>query len=74
MLMGVLARVYPELTSFTADATLLEIKVLYGLGSLEEVRGLGRRRAEASGRRAAVHSGAPSDRSTAAGAERSPRG
>lgn len=43
--MGTLAREYPELASFTADATLLEIKVKHGLGGLQEVRELGRRRA-----------------------------
>ena len=48
--MGTLARDYPELASFTADATLLEIKVRHGLGTLEEVRALGRRRAAAGER------------------------
>ena len=43
---GTLVREYPELASFTADATLLEIKVRYGLSSFREVRELGRRRAE----------------------------
>lgn len=45
--MGTLASEYPELATFTADATLLEIKVKHGLGTLEEVRALGRRRAAA---------------------------
>jgi hypothetical protein len=53
--MGTLARQYPELASFTADATLLEIKTIYGLGSLEEVRRLGRRRAEAARPSASGH-------------------
>jgi len=53
--MGTLTGQYPELASFTADATLLEIKTIYGLGSLEEVRRLGRRRAEAGRRSASVH-------------------
>lgn len=43
--MHALAEDYPELASFTPDATLLEVKVMYGLGNLEEVRELGRRRA-----------------------------
>ncbi len=47
--MGTLAREHPELSSFTADATLLEI---HGLASLEEVRRLARHRAE-TGRKAA---------------------
>lgn len=56
--MGTLAREYPELASFTADATLLEIKTMYGLASLEEVRRLGRLRAQ-TGRK-------PADRHTPA--------
>jgi hypothetical protein len=42
--MCTLAETYPELGTFTPDATLAEIKTRYGLGSLEQVRGLGRRR------------------------------
>jgi hypothetical protein len=42
---GVLAERYPELAAFTADATLLEIKTIHGLSTLEEVRALARRRA-----------------------------
>jgi len=42
--MSALAAEYPELSSFTADATLSEIKTRYGLGSFEQVRELGRRR------------------------------
>ena len=42
--MRVLAQRYPELAAFTPDATLLEIKARFGVGSLEEVRELGRRR------------------------------
>jgi anti-anti-sigma factor len=44
--MGTLAREYPELAGFTADATLLEIKTMHGLANFEEVRELGRRRIE----------------------------
>jgi hypothetical protein len=40
----VLAEAYPELRTFTPDATLTEIKIRYGLNSFEEVRELGRRR------------------------------
>jgi len=46
--MHVLARVHPELRTFTPDATLTEIKSRYGLGSFEDVRALGRRRQERS--------------------------
>jgi len=42
--MRTLAETYPELRTFTPDATLYEIKVRFGLGSLEEVRELARRR------------------------------
>jgi len=42
--MGVLAEIYPELATFTPDATLTEIKTRYGLDSFEQVRELGRRR------------------------------
>jgi len=42
--MSALAVEYPELSSFTPDATLSEIKARYGLGSFEQVRELGRRR------------------------------
>jgi hypothetical protein len=44
--MRVLAESYPELATFTPDATLMEIKVRYGLGSFHEVREMGRRRQE----------------------------
>ncbi len=57
--MGALARAYPELASFTADATLLEIKARYGLGSFEEVRRLGRRRTELAQGDADTRSAAP---------------
>ncbi len=53
--MGTLAGEYPDLGSFTADATLLEIKTIYGLASLEEVRRLGRRRAETARKAANGH-------------------
>jgi len=43
-MMRVLARVHPELRTFTPDATLTEIKDRYGLSSFEQVRELGRRR------------------------------
>lgn len=39
--MAALAESFPELASFTADATLLEIKTRYGLDTLEDVRELG---------------------------------
>ena len=42
-----LAERYPELASFTPDATLYEIKAMHGLNSLEEVLELGRRRRDA---------------------------
>ena len=42
--MGMLAEAYPELTAFTPDATLREIKTRYGLNSFEQVLELGRRR------------------------------
>ena len=46
-----LARTYPELATFTPDATLLEIKTRYGLNSLQDVREAGRRkRAERAAR------------------------
>ena len=44
----VLARVHPELRTFTPDATLTEIKSRCGLGSFEDVRTLGRRRQKRS--------------------------
>jgi hypothetical protein len=50
-LMSALAAEYPELASFTPDATLSEIKTRYGLANLDQVRELGRRRRV---RRAAV--------------------
>jgi len=40
--MRTLAETYPELRTFTPDATLYEVR--FGLGSLEEVRELARRR------------------------------
>ena len=43
-LIGSLAEDFPELRAFTADATLDEIKVLYGLSSFEQVLALGRER------------------------------
>jgi hypothetical protein len=43
-LMGVLARTYPELSTLTADATLTEIKTLYGLDTFEQVCELARDR------------------------------
>jgi hypothetical protein len=42
--MAMLAETYPELTAFTPDATLTEIKTRYGLNSFEQVLELGRRR------------------------------
>ena len=42
--MRTLAETYPELRAFTPDATLNEIKLRFGLASLEEVRELARRR------------------------------
>ena len=43
-IMRELAVRYPELASFTPDATLTEIKMRFGLDNLEAVRELGRRR------------------------------
>ncbi len=45
--MRVLAETYPELRTFTPDATLREIKTRYGLNTFEEVREVGRCRQQA---------------------------
>ncbi len=42
--MRVLADTYPELRTFTPDATLSEIKTRYGLNTFEDVREFGKRR------------------------------
>ncbi len=45
---------YPELRTFTPDATLAEIKIRYGVNTFEQVRELGRQRLPRAGNHSAA--------------------